>query len=96
MPGKVVEAADAVRIFEAPLHPYTAGLLQSIPRVGQRRAPNERLQEIKGVVPIPSRLPPGCAFHPRCPRRRWRSAGARSPGSKLAADGHQVRCWLYV
>jgi oligopeptide/dipeptide ABC transporter ATP-binding protein len=92
--GKVVEEADAVRIFEAPLHPYTAGLLQSIPRVGQRRAPNERLQEIKGVVPIPSRLPPGCAFHPRCPRA-MEVCRREVPRLKPAADGHQVRCWLH-
>jgi peptide/nickel transport system ATP-binding protein len=51
--GKVVEAADVIRIFEAPLHPYTAGLLQSIPRIDQRKTKKERLMEIKGVVPEP-------------------------------------------
>ncbi|HSM89495.1 MAG TPA: ABC transporter ATP-binding protein, partial [Desulfobacterales bacterium] len=93
--GKVVEEADVIRIFEAPLHPYTAGLLQSIPRIDQRQTKKERLMEIKGVVPIPSRLPSGCAFHPRCPRVMEICSRA-APELKTAVDGHQVRCWLHA
>jgi oligopeptide/dipeptide ABC transporter ATP-binding protein len=92
--GKVVEEADVIRIFEAPLHPYTAGLLQSIPRIDQRKTKKERLLEIKGVVPIPSRLPSGCAFHPRCPEV-MEICSREAPQLKAAADGHQVRCWLH-
>jgi oligopeptide/dipeptide ABC transporter ATP-binding protein len=92
--GKVVEEADVIRIFEAPLHPYTAGLLQSIPRIDQRKTKKERLVEIKGVVPIPSRLPSGCAFHPRCPEV-MEICSREAPPLKAAADGHQVRCWLH-
>jgi oligopeptide transport system ATP-binding protein len=93
--GKVVEAADVIRIFETPLHPYTAGLLQSIPRIDQRKKKRERLMEIKGVVPIPSHLPPGCAFHPRCPEA-IEICAREAPQLKAAEDGHQVRCWLHV
>ena len=92
--GKVVEEADVIRVFEAPLHPYTAGLLQSIPRIDQRKTKKERLVEIKGVVPIPSRLPSGCAFHPRCPEV-MEICMREAPQLKAAADGHQVRCWLH-
>jgi oligopeptide/dipeptide ABC transporter ATP-binding protein len=93
--GKVVEEADVIRIFEEPLHPYTAGLLQSIPRIDQRKTKKERLTEIKGVVPIPSQLPPGCAFHPRCPEV-MEICLREAPQLKAAADGQQVRCWLHA
>jgi oligopeptide/dipeptide ABC transporter ATP-binding protein len=92
--GKVVEEADVIPIFEAPLHPYTVGLLQSIPRIDQRQAKKARLREIKGVVPIPARLPSGCAFHPRCPEA-MEICSREAPQLKTAADGHQVRCWLH-
>jgi oligopeptide/dipeptide ABC transporter ATP-binding protein len=93
--GKVVEEADVIGIFEAPLHPYTAGLLQSIPRIDQRKTKKERLMEIKGVVPIPSHLPSGCAFHPRCPEA-MEICAREAPQLKAAEDGHQVRCWLHA
>jgi oligopeptide/dipeptide ABC transporter ATP-binding protein len=92
--GKVVEEADVVRIFETPLHPYTIGLLQSIPRIDQRNRRKERLKEIQGVVPMPSQLPPGCAFHPRCPQA-MAQCSREAPALKGVADGHQVRCWLH-
>ncbi|MCU0586370.1 MAG: hypothetical protein MUC46_09970 [Desulfobacterales bacterium] len=87
--GKVVEEASAVGIFETPLHPYTAGLLASIPRIDQRQARKQRLTEIKGVVPIPSQLPAGCAFHPRCPRV-MAICSRQAPELKRTADGHRV------
>ena len=93
--GKVVEEASAVGIFETPLHPYTAGLLASIPRIDQRQARRGRLQEIKGVVPMPSQLPVGCAFHPRCPQV-MDACSRQAPELKRAADGHRVRCWLHA
>ncbi len=93
--GKVVEEAGVIPIFERPLHPYTAGLLASIPRIDQRQARKERLKEITGVVPIPSRLPPGCAFHPRCPQA-MKPCAHEAPELKTMADGHKVRCWLHA
>jgi oligopeptide/dipeptide ABC transporter ATP-binding protein len=60
--GRVVEAASVYDIFEKPRHPYTAGLLASLPQLGQRR----RLTPIAGSVPDVLALPSGCAFHPRC------------------------------
>src|SRR5262249_8132890 len=70
--GKKVEEADVDALFEAPLHPYTLGLLTSIPRLtsmgGRPAGAAARLKEIPGVVPPLYRLPQGCAFAPRCPR----------------------------
>ncbi|MDY7083816.1 MAG: ABC transporter ATP-binding protein [Actinomycetota bacterium] len=65
--GRVVETADAGRLFRAPAHPYTEGLLASVPRVSTRA---ERLEPIGGAPPNLARIPPGCSFHPRCHRRR--------------------------
>ena len=92
--GKVVEEADVYEIFESPLHPYTVGLLQSIPRIDQRARRQQRLSEIKGVVPIPSQLPQGCHFNPRCPRR-LDICRQETPDLTTPATGHKVRCWLY-
>jgi oligopeptide/dipeptide ABC transporter ATP-binding protein len=93
--GKIVEEADVIRIFETPRHPYTIGLLQSIPRIDRRQAGKARLREIKGIVPIPSRLPTGCAFHPRCPEALG-ICPREAPRLKTVADGHRVRCWLHA
>jgi peptide/nickel transport system ATP-binding protein len=62
--GDVVEVGDVRQIFKAPRHPYTQGLISSIPRVGGGR---ERLAGITGNAPSPLRWPTGCRFHPRCP-----------------------------
>jgi len=92
--GKVVEESDVYQIFEAPLHPYTEGLLRSIPRIDLSAKKKQRLQEIAGVVPIPSRLPKGCHFHPRCPRV-MDICSQQVPELKLEQNSHKVRCWLY-
>jgi peptide/nickel transport system ATP-binding protein len=63
--GRIIETADAVELFDQPLHPYTQGLIAALPPLeGVRR----RLDPIDGNVPEPWNLPPGCAFGPRCPR----------------------------
>jgi peptide/nickel transport system ATP-binding protein len=62
--GKEVERADVDSIFYDPKHPYTQALLKSIPRIGRKS--RQRLESIKGVVPDPYAIPPGCPFHPRC------------------------------
>jgi len=67
--GKVVEEGPVLEIFKAPQHPYTQGLLRSLPRLEEKAAGKKvRLQEIVGIVPSPYNLPTGCKFHPRCPK----------------------------
>jgi peptide/nickel transport system ATP-binding protein/oligopeptide transport system ATP-binding protein len=93
--GKVVEEAAALAIFEDPKHPYTRGLLQSIPMLGQRaRHGRQRLQEISGIVPSLYELPVGCSFYPRCPDAM--AVCQQQPPSLIdLGSGHRVRCWLY-
>ena len=92
--GKVVEEADVYNIFEHPLHPYTEGLLESIPRIDHSIQKKARLTEIQGVVPIPSQLPAGCHFHPRCPKV-MDVCRHENPELKAEKAYHRVRCWLY-
>jgi oligopeptide/dipeptide ABC transporter ATP-binding protein len=92
--GKIVEEADVYNIFEHPLHPYTVGLLESIPRLDSGADKQERLREITGMVPIPSQLPSGCLFHPRCPKV-MNVCRHELPDLKFAQPEHKVRCWLY-
>jgi oligopeptide/dipeptide ABC transporter ATP-binding protein len=92
--GKVVEEADVYNIFEHPLHPYTEGLLESIPRIDRSAQKKARLTEIQGVVPIPSQLPDGCHFNPRCPKV-MDVCRHENPELKKESEDHQVRCWLY-
>jgi peptide/nickel transport system ATP-binding protein len=89
--GQIVEYADTKELFKNPLHPYTQGLLKSIPVLG-RRAKN-RLQPIQGVVPSPFAIPAGCRFRSRCTKVTKdcvHPIDIREP-----AKGHQVRCLLY-
>jgi oligopeptide/dipeptide ABC transporter ATP-binding protein len=89
--GKVVEYADVKTIFKNPKHPYTVGLLGSIPRLDQ---PKEKLYVIEGVVPNPFNMPSGCRFHPRCPEAS-EICKTKEP-ELLHIDGQQVRCWKYT
>ncbi len=89
--GKVVEQADVRSIFANPLHPYTHGLLHSIPKI---EGAIERLESIQGVVPNPLRLPPGCLFEPRC-TRAMDICRLQRPEIKDLDGGRQVSCWLY-
>ena len=90
--GRVVEQGSVAAVFARPLHPYTRALLQSIPRVeaGGRQA-SHRLQSIPGQVPVPTALPPGCAFAPRCPLAIPACTEAVPPLAP-ALPGHDVRC----
>ncbi len=93
--GKVVEEADTTGIFETPRHPYTKGLLKSIPILGERsRQGRHQLNEIKGTVPSLYQLSEGCSFCPRCPDA-MDQCQYTTPEMKTVAAGHQVRCWLY-
>ena len=67
--GKIVESGPSRKVFAQARHPYTQGLLRSIPKLGSSLERKERLDVIDGVVPSLLRLPPGCAFAPRCPKR---------------------------
>ncbi len=88
--GKIVEKADVRNIFKDARHPYTIGLLQSIPRIDQEV---ERLQAIEGVVPNQQEMPPGCAFCPRCVRATERCMTEVPPLEPFAAGKRAVACW---
>ncbi|MBA9086220.1 oligopeptide/dipeptide ABC transporter ATP-binding protein [Fontibacillus solani] len=91
--GQVVEAADVFTLFRAPQHPYTQGLMKSIPRLDQHK--KERLFAIPGAVPSLKEIPSGCRFHPRCPLAVGRCKEEQPEFiSAAAADGHRVRCWM--
>ena len=89
--GLVIERAVTADLFRAPLHPYTIGLFKSIPRLGVRR---ERLEAIPGSVPNPMAIPPGCAFHPRCPVA-MDCCRTAVPALREYANGHAAAChWV--
>ena len=87
--GKVVEKSDVATIYETPHHPYTRGLLASLPRLGEKR---ERLEVIRGVVPNPLNLPVGCLFKRRCPYAM--PICDTAPPLQDVGRGHVSRCWL--
>ena len=86
--GKIVEYADTRTIFKNPRHPYTKGLLNSLPQVGHKR----RLVPIEGAIPDPFEIPQGCAFAPRCPHAMHQCR--EEPQLLEIASGHRVSCWL--
>ncbi|MEE9192641.1 MAG: ABC transporter ATP-binding protein [Candidatus Aerophobetes bacterium] len=88
--GHIAEVAPVRSLFKRPLHPYTQGLLKSVPRPGQK----DRLQSIKGSVPNLISPPSGCRFHPRCPSVMPRCSGAK-PSLKEIEKSRLVACYLY-
>jgi oligopeptide/dipeptide ABC transporter ATP-binding protein len=88
--GRLVEAGPVKQIYNSPAHPYTRALLESIPRLGDSRS---RLTAIDGQPPDPSAPPPGCAFHPRCPKIIDRCRSEVPPEFRVA-DAQTSRCWL--
>jgi peptide/nickel transport system ATP-binding protein len=89
--GRIVEESLVDELFARPKHPYTEGLLRSVPKL---TSTEERLETIEGVVPRPTDLPPGCHFAPRCPHRMPRCTAEEIPLYQL--DGNvEVRCVLY-
>jgi oligopeptide/dipeptide ABC transporter ATP-binding protein len=90
--GKIVETAAVSTIFHHPLHPYTVGLMRSIPHLGRRV--KSRLTPIPGSVPDPYSVPAGCAFYPRCPAPKRPSCEETVPLVEIES-GHWVRCTLY-
>ena len=89
--GQVVETAATRALFATPRHPYTEGLLASIPRLDQ---PRERLRSIPGSVPPATAWPTGCRFHPRCPYAWDKCRSEEPPLLDTGAPGHSARCWL--
>ncbi|MCR8632878.1 ABC transporter ATP-binding protein [Paenibacillus radicis (ex Xue et al. 2023)] len=89
--GQVVEQADVYTLFENPLHPYTQGLLKSVPKVD---VDQDRLDSIPGTVPLPGTIKQGCRFASRCSFREARCLTDAPPLFELH-EGQQCRCWLY-
>jgi peptide/nickel transport system ATP-binding protein/oligopeptide transport system ATP-binding protein len=93
--GKIVEQGPTAVFFTSSAHPYTQGLLKSIPRLGERsRAGRSRLREIRGIVPSIFELPSGCSFNPRCPDAMPVCRRDAPPFVDLG-EGHSARCWLF-
>jgi peptide/nickel transport system ATP-binding protein len=90
--GKEVEEGSVLQIFENPKHPYTKLLLASIPEIGEKKG---ELATIKGMVPSPFNLPPGCVFHPRCPEFMPGKCDVISPQLGGVGENQFVRCLLY-
>ncbi len=92
--GEVVESSSIDTLFMEPRHPYTAGLIASIPVLGAKfKRGKQPLREIPGLVPNLIHLPPGCLFAPRCGRVMERCRRQRPPLFRLSAD-HEAKCWL--
>ncbi len=93
--GKIVETADVDRVFEQPRHPYTIGLLESIPKLTEQK---DTLSVIPGTVPDATRFPSGCRFAPRCTRAKDVCTQNEPPllgiEGESKANGHQVACWF--
>jgi peptide/nickel transport system ATP-binding protein len=89
--GQVVETAPTPELFAHPRHPYTEGLMESIPRLDRPRA---RLHSIPGSVPAATAWPQGCRFHPRCPYAWDKCRTEEPPLLETGTDGHTARCWL--
>jgi oligopeptide/dipeptide ABC transporter ATP-binding protein len=89
--GRIIERGTARDIYHAPRHPYTLGLLRSVPRLDEPR--RARLAPIEGQPPDLTRLPPGCAFAPRCGFRGERCTREAPPLEPIGAPGHVSACW---
>ena len=90
--GQVVEYADVRTLFKNPKHPYTLGLLNSLPR---HDIDQDKLIPIKGVVPSPYEMPKGCRFAPRCPTATAQ-CNEKPPELRETNDEGQIRCWMYT
>lgn len=93
--GKIVEEAPVEELFSEPLHPYTQGLLESIPWMGRKMKEGRKpLQEIPGMVPSLKEMPRGCRFHPRCVRAMEICRAEEPP--LMMKNNRRVFCWLWT
>jgi len=90
--GQVVEEASVVELFDQPSHPYTQGLMESVPQLDRD---SHRLNSIPGNVPSPDAMQTGCRFHTRCPHAT-KTCRADAPALVEVAPDHKVRCFLYT
>ena len=91
--GRVVEEAPVREIFKDPRHPYTQGLLGSVPVIGRSKKTRSRLQEIPGIVPSLLQMPDGCRFNPRCPKV-MNVCKEKEPPMITFSGNRRVNCWL--
>jgi len=89
--GKVVEESPVLDLYKNPLHPYTVGLLESKPKLNEKK---DKLTTIPGQVPNPLNMPEGCYFHPRC-SKCMDICKKKQPRTIEMENGHKVTCWLY-
>jgi oligopeptide/dipeptide ABC transporter ATP-binding protein len=89
--GKLVEVAEAVPLYDRPLHPYTQGLLKSIPNISLEE---QKLKTMPGSPPDLIEPPTGCRFHPRCPYAMEKCSSVEPPMKEIE-NGHRAACWLY-
>src|ERR1051325_8327958 len=90
--GRLVELGPVREVIHSPRHPYTAGLMSSIPKITPQR--NRRLAQIEGAMPRLNAIPPGCAYHPRCPKRFERCFVERP--ELVPAGASAAACWLHA
>ena len=88
--GRIVEIGNTMDIFQTPLHPYTRGLLEAVPKLGH----SEALQYVSGMIPDLVNPPRGCRFHPRCAHKMTHCEEQR-PMNITKEDNHAVACHLY-
>ncbi|TGV29452.1 ABC transporter ATP-binding protein, partial [Mesorhizobium sp. M00.F.Ca.ET.186.01.1.1] len=89
--GRVVEEASVYDLFDEPKHPYTKGLIGSVPKIGQKR---DRLDSVPGNVPTPNNMPKGCKFAPRC-KDAMSICWEQEPAIAGVGENRFCRCWLY-
>ena len=92
--GEIVESGSVYDLFHSPLHPYTIGLMESIPTLETTQQKLSKLKEISGTVPSLSQVPFGCPFHPRCSEAETRCK-TEKPKLKKISQTHSVSCWLH-
>lgn len=92
--GKIVEISESEELYENPLHPYTKGLISSIPIADPIKARKSEIEIIKGDLPSPINIPSGCRFHTRCPYATEKCMQVE-PEMREISDNHQVACHLY-
>jgi oligopeptide/dipeptide ABC transporter ATP-binding protein len=92
--GEIVESGLVDDIFRSPLHPYTLGLMESIPKLETTQQKLPKLKEISGMMPSLLQVPTGCPFHPRCSAAETRCKTDK-PKLKKISQTHSVSCWLH-